>query len=79
MPTGYGVGQVTKGETGEDDAEQQVDNAVHPIMAKQQQLDGLGSNEEIKELAKIMGKIGVLCRMIVSVFVVYVPLMMRAI
>ena len=45
-------------------------------MAKQQLLNGLDSNEEMKELVKIMGKIGVLCRMIVSLFAVYVPLVM---
>ena len=41
-------------------------------MAKQQLLNGLDSNEEMKELVKIMGKIDVLCRMIVSLFAVYV-------
>ena len=30
-------------------------------MAKQQLLNGLDSNEEMKELVKIMGKIDVLC------------------
>ena len=45
-------------------------------MAKQQLVNSPGSNEEMKELVKIMGKIVVLCRMIVSLFVVYVALMM---
>jgi hypothetical protein len=39
-------------------------------------LNGLGSNEEMKELVKIMGKIVVLCRTIVSLFAVYVALVM---
>ena len=45
-------------------------------MTKQQLLNGLDSNEEIKELVKIMGQIDVLCRMIVSLFAVYVALVM---
>ena len=45
-------------------------------MAKQQLLNGIDSNEEMKELVKIMGKIVVLCRMIVSLFAVYVVLVM---
>ena len=45
-------------------------------MAKQQLVNCLGSNEEMKELVKIMGKIVVLCRMIVSLFAVYVALVM---
>ena len=65
---GWGVGQVTKGTTEEEDAEQKVKDAVPLIMAKQQLLNGLDSNEEMKELVKIMGKIDVLCRMIVSLF-----------
>lgn len=40
-------------------------------MAKQQQLNGLGSNGEMKELVKLMGKMIALCRMIFSVFAVY--------
>ena len=44
-------------------------------MAKKHQLNGLDSNE-IKELVKIMGKIDVLYRMIVSLFAVYVALVM---
>ena len=54
------------------DAEQKVKDAVPLIMDKQQLLNSLDSNEEMKELVKIMGKIDVLCRMIVSLFVVYV-------
>ena len=45
-------------------------------MAKQQLLNGLDSNEEMKELVKIMGKIDVLYRMIVSLFAEYVAPMM---
>ena len=45
-------------------------------MDKQQLLSGLDNNEETKELVKIMGKIDVLCRMSVSLFVVYVALVM---
>ena len=45
-------------------------------MPKQQLLNGLDNNEEMKELVKIMGKIVVLCRMIVSIFEVYVALVM---
>ena len=48
-------------------------------MAKQQLLNGLDSNEEMKELVKIMGKIVMLCRMIVSLFAVYVVLMMYSV
>ena len=49
------------------------------MMAKQQLLNGLDSNEEMKELVKIMGKIDVLCRMIVSLFAVYVALVMYSV
>ena len=59
--------------------EQKVKDVVHQIMAKQQLLNDLGSNEEMKELVKIMGKIDVLCRMIVSLFAVYVALMMYSV
>ena len=45
-------------------------------MAKQQLLNGLDSNEEMKELVNIMGKIDVLCRMIVSLFAVSVAAVM---
>ena len=76
IPAGRSVGQVTEGTTEEEDAEQKVKDAVPLIMAKQQLLNGLDSNEEIKELVKIMGKIDVLCRMIVSLFAVYVALVM---
>ena len=56
IPAGWGVGQVTEGTTEEEDAEQKVKDAVPLIMAKQQLLNGLDNNEEIKELVKIMGK-----------------------
>ena len=56
--------------------EQKVKDVLPLIMAKQQLLNGLDSNEEMKELVKIMGKIDVLCRMIVSLFAVYVALVM---
>ena len=79
IPTGWGVGQVTKGTTEEKDAEQKVKDAVPLIMAKQQVLTGLDSNEEMKELVKIMGKLDVLCRMIVSLFAVYVALVMYSV
>ena len=48
-------------------------------MDKQQLLNGLDNNEEMKELVKIMGKIDVLCRMIVSLFAVYVALVMYSV
>ena len=48
-------------------------------MAKQQLLNVLDSNEEMKELVKITGKIDVLCRMIVSLFAVYVGLVMYSV
>ena len=70
-----GVGQVTEGMTEEEDTKQKVKDAVPLIMAKQQLLNGLDSNE----LVKIMGKIDVLCRMIVSLFAVYVALMMYSV
>ena len=79
IPTGWGVGQVTEGTAEEEDAEQKVKDAVTLIMAKQQLLNGLDSNEEMKELVKIMGKIDVLCRMIVSLFEVYVALVMYSV
>ena len=73
----WGVGQVTEGTAEEEDAEQKVKDAVPLIMAKQQLLNGL--DEEMKELVKIMGKIDVLCRMIVSLFAVYVALVMYSV
>ena len=79
IPAGWVVGQVTEGMTEEEDAEQKVKDAVPLIMAKQQLLNGLESNEEMKELVKIMGKIDVLCWMIVSLFAVYVALMMYSV
>ena len=48
-------------------------------MAKQQLLNGLDNNEEMKELVKIMGKINVLYRMIVYLFAVYVALVMYSV
>ena len=48
-------------------------------MAKQQLMNDLGRNEEMKELVKIMDKIVVLCRMIFSLFAVYVALMMYSV
>ena len=56
-----------------------MQDVVHLIMAKQQLLNGLDSNEDMKELVKIMGKINVLCRMIVSLFVVYLALVMYSV
>ena len=79
IPAGWRFGQVTKGTAEEEDAEQKVKDAVPLIMAKQQLLNGLDSNEEMKELVKIMGKIDVLCRMIVSLFAVYVALVMYSV
>ena len=79
IPAGWGVGQVTEGMSEEEDAEQKVKDAVPLIMAKQQLLKGLDSNEEMKELVKIIGKIDVLCRMIVSLFAVYVALLMYSV
>ena len=79
ISVGWGVGQVTEGTTGEEDAEQKVKDAVPLIMAKQQLLNGLDNNEEMKELVKIMGKIDVLCRMIVSLFAAYVALVMYSV
>ena len=49
------------------------------IMAKKQLLNGLDSNEEMKDLVKIMGKIDVLYRMTVSLFAVYVALVMYSV
>ena len=72
IPAGWGVGQVTEGTIEEEDA-------VPLIMAKKQLLNGLDSNEEMKELVKIMGKIDVLYRMIVSLFAVYVALVMYSV
>ena len=72
IPASWGVGQVTEGTVEEEDAEQKVKDVVHLIMARQQLLNDLDINEEMKELVKIMGKIIVLCRMIVSLFAVYV-------
>ena len=65
--------------TEEEDAEQKVKYVVPLIMAKQQLLNGLDNNEEMKELVKIMGQIDVLSRMIVSLFVVYVALVMYSV
>ena len=79
IPASWGVGQVTEGTTEEEGAEQKVKDAVPLIMAKQQLLNGLDNNEEMKELVKIMGKIDVLCRMIVSLFEVYVALVMYSV
>ena len=79
IPAGWGVGQVTEGMAEEEDAEQKVKDAIPLIMAKQQLLNGLDSNEEMKELVNIMGKIDVLCRMIVSLFAVYVALVMYSV
>ena len=79
IPAGWGVGQVTERTTEEEDAEQKVKDVVPLIMAKQQLLNDLDNNKEIKELVKIMGKIDVLCRMIVSLFVVYVALVMYSV
>ena len=79
IPPDWGVGQVTEGTAEEEDVEQKVKDAVPLIMAKQQLLNGLDSNEEMKELVKIMGKIDVLCRMIVSLFEVYVALVMYSV
>ena len=79
LPAGWGVGQVTEGMAEEEDAEQKVKDAVPLIMAKQQLLNGLDNNKEMKELVKIMGKIYVLCRMTVSLFAVYVALMMYSV
>lgn len=79
IPAGWGVGQVTEGKTEEEDAEQKVKDVVPLIMAKQQLLNSLDNNEEMKELVKIMGKIDVLCRMIVSLFAVYVALVMYSV
>ena len=73
------VGQVTEGTTEQEDAEQKVKDAVPLIMAKQQLLNGLDSNEEMKELVKIMGKIDVLYRMIVSLFALYVALVIYSV
>ena len=76
IPAGWGVGQVTEGTVEEEDVEQKVKDEVPLIMAKQPLLNGHDSNEEMKELVKIMGKIDVLCWMIVSLFAVYVALVM---
>ena len=76
---GWGVGQVMEGTAEEEDVEQKVKDAVPLIMAKQQLLNGLDNNEEMKELVKTMGKIDVLCRMIVSLFAVYVALVMYSV
>ena len=76
IPAGWGVGQVTEGTVEEEDAEQKVKYVVPMIMAKEQLMNNLDSNEEMKELVKIMGKIDVLCRMIVSLFALYVALVM---
>ena len=48
-------------------------------MAKKQLLNDIDSNEEMKKLVKIMGKINVLFRMIVSLLVVYVALVMYSV
>ena len=49
---GWGVEQVTEGTTKEEDDEQKVKDVVPLIMAKQQLLNDLDSNEEMKELVK---------------------------
>ena len=67
IPVGWGVGQATKGMAEEEDVEQKVKDVVPLIMAKQQLLNGLDNNEEMKEIVKIMGKIHVLCRMILFI------------
>ena len=79
IPAGWGVGQVIEGTAEEEDAKQKVKDAVPLIMAKLQLLNDLDNNEEMKELVKIMGKIDVLCRMIVSLFAVYVALVMYSV
>ena len=79
IPAGWGVGQVTEGTAEEGDAEQKVKDAVPLIMAKQRLLNALVTNEEMKELVKIMGKIDVLCKIIVSLFTVYVALVMYSV
>ena len=79
IPVGWCVGQVTEGTTEEEDAEQKVKDAVPLIMAKQQLLNDLDNNEEMKELVNIMDEIDVLCRMIVSLFAVYVALVMYSV
>ena len=48
IPAGWGVGHVNEGTTKEEDAEQKVKDAVPLIMAKQQLLNGLDSNEDRK-------------------------------
>ena len=58
IPTHWGVVHVTEGTTKEEEAEQKVKDAVPVIMAKQQLFNSLDSNEEMKELVKIMGKRG---------------------
>ena len=73
IPAGWGVGQVTEGTAAEEDAEQKVKDAVPLIMAKKQLLNSLDRNEEI------VGKIDVLCRMIVSLFALYVALVMYSV
>ena len=79
IPAGWGVGQVTEVTSEEEDVEQKVKDAVPLIMAKQWLLNVLDNNEEMKELVMIMGKIDVLCRMIVSLFAVYVALVMYSV
>ena len=74
-----GIGQVIEGTIKEEDVEQKVKDAIPLIMAKQQLLNGLDSNEEMKELVKIMGKIDVLYRMTVSLFAMYVALVMYSV
>ena len=79
IPAGWGVGQVTEGTTEEEDVEQKVKDAVPLIMAKQHLLKSLDHNEEMTELVKTLGKINVLCRMIVSLFALYVALVMYSV
>ena len=56
IPAGWGVGLVTEETTEEEDAEQKVKDVVHLIMSKQQLMNDLDINEEMKDFVKIMGK-----------------------
>ena len=47
IPAGWGVGQLTKGMAEKEDAEKKVKDAVSLIMAKQQPLNSLDSNEKM--------------------------------
>ena len=79
IPAGWDVGQVTKGTTKEEDVEEKVKDVVHLIMAKQHLLNDLDNNVEMQELVRIMGKINVLCRMIVSLLALYVAPVMYSV